>query len=181
MPVIDIQALLKPIINVRPHQRGPVVRGRLGDRVRQLPARADIAVQHVHQRVALLLAAQPRPDERDDVVVREDALEDDGADGVRDDDDGLAGGGLRDGRHKPVAVVPRVQRLPVAHVVLDGQILLAAVGRDEDDGGGGGGGGAGARGLVVGGRGDDGGARGLGARADGVDGGDEVLELASAA
>lgn len=175
MPIIDIQPLLKPIVDIRPINLNPIIRLRLRNRVRQLPARTHLAVQHVHQRIPLLLPAQPGPHDRDDVFVRQHAFENDGPDGVHDDDDGLAGGGLGDGRDEVVAVVPGVEREAVALAAFDDEVALAGVGGDEDEGGFGGRGRAGTRGGVVGCGGDDGGAVGGGAGGEGVEGRDEVL------
>ncbi|KAL2259314.1 hypothetical protein VTK26DRAFT_7051 [Humicola hyalothermophila] len=130
MAVIDKQPLAKVVI--APHKRGPVVLLILGDRVHELARRRHQPVQHVHQRVPVLLARQAGPHDRLHAGRREDRLEDDRPDAVHHHDG--VGVRRRHRLHQLVPVVPRVEVVAVALVALDVDVALARVGRDDDDG-----------------------------------------------
>lgn len=128
--IVDKDALGKVILERLEHSSA-VVGNTLANRIRQLSVGVRRAPEDINQRIASLLRPEPSPHDGLDAGLREDRLEDDGSDAVHHDHDVIIH--RRRGLDELVAVVPRVQRVAVANVAVDGDVALARVRRDEDE------------------------------------------------
>lgn len=106
MTIIDKDTLGILVVSAPSDPLRAIVRFLFGNRIGELPARSNVAVEHISQGIAALLAGDAGPHDGDDVRLSEDGLQNDGAGAVHDDDGLLVGG--CDGLDEVVAVVPRV-------------------------------------------------------------------------